>query len=297
MGELTRMGEIVRSVEPYLKDGKRVYPTYIDGVRFRVVVGDVIKDGKTTGERVISFYSNRKAAKGSTIEASGKPAGPSAITVSTSSGKGESIAPSIPKDKSFTAKSPAQVGSSAAGFVAGGMSDEKGWNTERAIIGGIGGLAIGSRLAKRDMQKSYQGAVKIAKTFDDITTPMGKVKRLFANTLSDDYAAKREARTMGINQEAEKLEKLHKAIAGEYTEAERKALHEYLSGDSQTIPVHIKPLADHIRQTIDDLGSQLVNEGVLSKEAYQEWAGKYLHRNYEKHLGLKGAVNNLKTLP
>jgi hypothetical protein len=40
-----------------------------------------------------------------------------------------------------------------------------------------------------------------------------------------------------------------------------------------------------------------VNDGILSKEAYQEWAGKYIHRSYEKHLGLKGAITNIKQIP
>ena len=58
--ELLNIGEAVRNIEPISKDGKRVYEYHNDaGDRFRVIVGD-----KNGGERVISFYSNRKAGKG-----------------------------------------------------------------------------------------------------------------------------------------------------------------------------------------------------------------------------------------
>lgn len=58
--ELLNIGEAVRNVEPYLKDGKRVYEYHNDaGDRFRLIVGD-----RDSGENVISFYSNRKAGKG-----------------------------------------------------------------------------------------------------------------------------------------------------------------------------------------------------------------------------------------
>lgn len=58
--ELLNMGDMIRSVEPDIKDGKHVYEYYDkDGIRFRVVIG-IKKNGK---ERVISFYSNRKRRK------------------------------------------------------------------------------------------------------------------------------------------------------------------------------------------------------------------------------------------
>ncbi|WP_281530334.1 hypothetical protein [Campylobacter hominis] len=54
--EVMKMGEIVRNVEPIIKDNKRVYE-YFDneGTRFRVIVGD-----KKNGERIISFFSDRQ---------------------------------------------------------------------------------------------------------------------------------------------------------------------------------------------------------------------------------------------
>lgn len=53
--ELLKMGEIIRDNDYTIKDSKRVYERHENGVRFRVVVGD-----DENGERVISFYSNRK---------------------------------------------------------------------------------------------------------------------------------------------------------------------------------------------------------------------------------------------
>lgn len=54
--ELLKMGDIVRSVEPYESRGNRVYETYDkNGTRFRVVVTD-----RDNG-KVITFYSNRRA--------------------------------------------------------------------------------------------------------------------------------------------------------------------------------------------------------------------------------------------
>jgi hypothetical protein len=56
---------------------KRVYTKWIDGVRFRAVVGD-----RANGERIISFYSNRNAPE----------EGLSRIPITSTSGAG-----SIPK--------------------------------------------------------------------------------------------------------------------------------------------------------------------------------------------------------
>jgi hypothetical protein len=201
------------------------------------------------------------------------------------------------KDSGFYARSPISAGSSAAGFVAGGTSDEEGWNNERAIAGAIGGYAIGSRFAKRDLSKVYGKAVRSKQAFDDITGGAGTLRRLFTDTLSDSYTASREARNAAINREAVKLERLHNALKEDFTAAERKELHEYLTGDSATISPKMKAFADDIRKQIDDLGWDLVNSGILSPEAFKEWAGVYVHRSYEKHLGLKGAINNLRSIP
>jgi len=53
-------GELKRNTKPYTKKGNRVYEYFnSDNVRFRVIIGD-----KKNGERVISFFSNRKAGRG-----------------------------------------------------------------------------------------------------------------------------------------------------------------------------------------------------------------------------------------
>jgi hypothetical protein len=284
------------------KPNKRIYEKTIDGVRFTAVIGNVTKKEKSitsAKERVISFYSNRKASKGALLAADFRSTGIPAPSPSTHS---ETIAEASAKVKSsgVEVKSPVHVGSSAAGFVIGGSSGENGWSNERALLGAAGGFALASRFGKRDLRKTYDNAVKSRQAFDDITGPLGTGpfgKTTWKNTLSEGYEAIREARNVKLNVEANKLERLHKAIATEFSEAERKALHEYVAGETQTIAPHIKSLADHVKKTIDDLSKDLVNDGILSKEAYQEWAGKYIHRSYEKHLGLKGAITNIKQIP
>ena len=51
------MGEVVRNGEMSQVGQKRVYKLTKDGVTFRVVIGD----SKNKKERIISFYSDRKA--------------------------------------------------------------------------------------------------------------------------------------------------------------------------------------------------------------------------------------------
>ena len=56
--EVLKIGEAIRNVVPYKKNGKNVYEFYgDDGTRFRVVVGK----SPNNKERVITFYSNRRA--------------------------------------------------------------------------------------------------------------------------------------------------------------------------------------------------------------------------------------------
>jgi hypothetical protein len=98
MGELIRMGEIARRVEPEIgRGGVRIYQEVIDGVRFRIIVGDVKdKSGKLTGERVISFFSNRKPLKG--VQPSETSFGNPRTITSTSSGS-KTISPNAPKSQ------------------------------------------------------------------------------------------------------------------------------------------------------------------------------------------------------
>ena len=74
--ELLSMGENIRAVDPVDSDGKRVYEYFDDGgVRFRVLVGDT-----KNGERIISFFSNRKPKKAEGVA--------SAATITSTSARG-----------------------------------------------------------------------------------------------------------------------------------------------------------------------------------------------------------------
>jgi len=58
--ELLEIGDIIRNSDRvFERDGKRIYEKVKNGIRFRAVIGD-----RPNGERVITFYSNRKSSGG-----------------------------------------------------------------------------------------------------------------------------------------------------------------------------------------------------------------------------------------
>ncbi len=110
----------------------------------------------------------------------------------------------------------------------------------------------------------------------------GGFRELFVNTLSSGYMKNRQA-TVALNaQIGHKFERLHHALA-ELPADTNKALHKYLVGELDAPPVGLEALAKNIRNEVDTLGKTLVDEGVLSQQAYDEWAGHYLKRSYDKH--------------
>ena len=56
--ELLKMGEMIRDMDYFIQDGKRVYEKNENGIRYRVIVGD-----SKNNERIISFYSNKKEGR------------------------------------------------------------------------------------------------------------------------------------------------------------------------------------------------------------------------------------------
>ncbi|GHV04864.1 hypothetical protein AGMMS50229_07020 [Campylobacterota bacterium] len=293
--EVMSIGKVIREGKFSVNDGKHIYTlTKEDGTNLYAIVGFKDMVGKK-GERTISFYSDRNML----------PKVASSLDTLTSSSGGKTanipqlpalVKSNAPKTTTTTVKSPISVGSTAVGFVGGGLSGENGWDSERAIIGAVGGYGVGSRFATRNLAKTYSAITKTKAAFDDITGAKGTLRRLFTNTLNDEYLAARGVRQESINAESIKLERLHNALK-ELPENERIALHEFLQGDRAAVPAHLQTLAGDMRKTIDDLSKELVGSGVLSKEAYDEWVGKYLHRSYEKHLGFMGAINNLRDIP
>jgi len=65
----------------------------------------------------------------------------------------------------------------------------------------------------------------------------------------------------------------------------RKDMYNYMSGEKNVnLSPQIKTLSDKFIKQIDDIGQELVNEGVLDIAQFKEFQGMYLHRVYTKHL-------------
>jgi len=118
------------------------------------------------------------------------------------------------------------------------------------------------------------------------------LKRWFTDTLGAKYHDIRESATASTNGMSVKLERLHRALK-ELNEADRVSLHDYIAGETKDINPTLKPLADKLKQDIDNLSKDLVSKGVLTQEQYDEWAGYYIHRNYEQHF-FKDVKNLMK---
>lgn len=137
---------------------------------------------------------------------------------------------------------------------------------------------------KEAKSKGYEHIVNLVdketrKEWGDATSTL---RRLFTDTLGADYHKIREDATASTNGMSVKLERLHNVLK-ELDETDRVSMHNYIVGEESNIPDTLKPLADNIKKNIDDLSKQLVDLEVLTKEQYDEWAGHYIHRNYEKH--------------
>ena len=110
------------------------------------------------------------------------------------------------------------------------------------------------------------------------------LKENFTDTFSGAYHAARDATHAAIQKEQAGIERLARALNG-LDEGSDKELHRYLTGqsDGSALSEPVRNLADAIRGRVDTLGQELVDEGILSPEAFKEWEGVYLHRLYEPH--------------
>ncbi len=227
--EFLNMGNAIRNVEPYLKNGKRVYEYRNNfGDRFRIIIGD---DNKR--ERVITFYSNRKAGFGNDSQ-----------NYIYNQPSNETLSPQNLEDNKLN---PNMRG----GFV--------------------------------DNQLISDGAETIKDSWD-------KLKILFSNTLPRDYMGLREETITNMSKASHQMETLHKALK-RLDENDRVALHEYMVGDKVDIKSELKTIGDSFRAEVKDLEKELVTNGVLSQEAFDEWSEKYLHRIYKG--SFKNSMNNL----
>ena len=109
-------------------------------------------------------------------------------------------------------------------------------------------------------------------------------REYFTDTFSGAYHAARDATHAAIQKEQDGIERLARAL-DELDEGSDRELHRYLTGqsDGAALSEPVRKLADAIRGRVDALGRELVDEGILSPEAFKEWEGVYLHRLYEPH--------------
>ena len=316
--EVMKMGEIVRNVKPIIKDNKRVYE-YFDneGTRFRVIVGD-----KKNGERIISFFSDRKGGL-----ANDKP-------TYIYSPLNDNIISQKPVNnnmkKAFA--TPAIAGNivgAGAGAVTGALNSSDENRLDNMILGAIGGMALVNGAPKavnaiKNHIKSGDNVNKLAKTleleakikkgdgikyaneivanhvnaeFKDISRDLsGDIKSIFHNTKNffrenftetkgAAYTLKKDEMSGAISAYSGKVSKLQKALTM-LDESDRTAIHNYLSGEAEALKTplknELKPLADSIRENIDAMSDELVKNGVISKEVSDSLKGEYLMRGYKK---------------
>ncbi len=179
-----------------------------------------------------------------------------------------------------------------AGAVYGIEEDENGefkFDPQKAMVGAVGGM-MGAKIFS-SKEKAVEYARKIVgeettKKWGDATS---ELKRRFTNTLSANYMAKRDEVVGTINGMSHKLENLHFALNSLDEEA-RVGIHKALVGEGEA-PKGTEELVSSIRKEVDSLSKELVDNGVLSQETFDEWEGFYLHRSYEKDI--RKSINDL----
>jgi len=98
------------------------------------------------------------------------------------------------------------------------------------------------------------------------------------------YMDEREITNKIVNSHMEDNLKLHEELKLLKPNI-RKDMYNYMSGDKNVkLSPQIKTLSDKFIKQIDDIGQELVNEGVLDIAQFKEFQGMYLHRVYTKHL-------------
>lgn len=120
-------------------------------------------------------------------------------------------------------------------------------------------------------------------TLQDWKDASHTLRNMFTDSLGSEYHKARESVTAATNGASVKIERLQKVIS-DLSEKDRTDLHDYMVDEGTELSPQLEPFAKMIKDEIQDLGKQMVEGKVLSQEAYDEWAGHYIHRSYEKHL-------------
>jgi hypothetical protein len=195
-----------------------------------------------------------------------------------------------------------------AGAVAGVGEDEEGnftFDPTMALLGAAGVSMVASKTVRNAVSKlaakaeklsdaaarnlvvaTIKGADKItAGSITKIAEAIGKsdiVDYVVGHKIykMKDYMKMREEALRSSNAGMEHAARLHLQLKELSSEA-REAMYEYMSGNTNVIlSTELKRAADTFIDRIDTMGKAMVDEGFLSKEAYEEWKGQYLHRRY-----------------
>lgn len=195
------------------------------------------------------------------------------------------------------------------GAVAGIETDEDGnivgFNPLMALAGAAAGSMLVSKSVRGAVAKVAARAEKLSdaaarnlivatvKGVDKITAGVvtKTVDKIVSSDMADyiighkiyrmkDYMKMREEALRSANAGMESAARLHLQLT-EFSSEAREAMYEYMSGNKEVILTpELKRAADTFVEKIDGMGKTMVDEGFLSKEAYEEWKGQYLHRRY-----------------
>lgn len=170
-------------------------------------------------------------------------------------------------------------GGALSGSVVDYNQDGKNDYQDALIGGGIGAGLTAFRGAKNYDHLKNLVDKEGQKAWGDATSYF---RANFTNTLSRNYMDAREKSIIADTQAGEKLARLHHALT-QLSDEDNENLHKYIVGETSKAPQHLEGLANSIKNEVDTLSRQLVDDGILTQEAYDEWAGAYLHRIYDKH--------------
>lgn len=92
--------------------------------------------------------------------------------------------------------------------------------------------------------------------------------------------------TAGQIAAAEDIGRKARDLYAKVTQPERDAINSYMTGESgiEAVPQKYRTQTKFYRDRLDELGSKLVDKGVLHPETYEKNKGKYLPRLYLMHL-------------
>lgn len=142
----------------------------------------------------------------------------------------------------------------------------------------------------KGIQKIVGGAIKLADavTAHKISNTYDKLmdtqfmNNMFGHKIykAMDYMDIRDTTLQNMNKAMTRAMDMHNMLKDLSSQA-REAMYDYATGDKtiQLTP-ELKKATDTMIKMIDDAGQKMVDNGILSKEAYEEWQGQYLHRKY-----------------